>query len=167
MSDYAEELHKVVGTFPIVEMTPVVYLTDPQGNLLLVRSRSRCYWELPGGVMVPGESISACVRRSIYSSLGILIESCVPIKVFTELSDGYSSEDAANVFPCYIGFLPTKVSGSFKPQTERTQEIRFFATWNIKKEKIFPLNWGPVNFYIQNFPGGAPLRSLDLERYSD
>lgn len=44
---------------------------DPDGNVLLCRLTYKKEWDLPGGVVDPGEPPAACVEREVREELGI------------------------------------------------------------------------------------------------
>ena len=65
MIDYRKSLHDATPGLPLVEICPLALLTDPQGNLLLVRDPDDIYWHLMGGWLTPNETIRECLQRSI------------------------------------------------------------------------------------------------------
>ncbi len=46
-------------------------LRDPSGRVLLCELSYKPEWDLPGGVVDPGESPATCVVREVYEELGI------------------------------------------------------------------------------------------------
>ena len=49
MTNYQKDLHDAAPGLTLVEVSPLALLTDPQGNLLLLRDKDDIYWHLPGG----------------------------------------------------------------------------------------------------------------------
>lgn len=167
MKNYRKELHDAVNGFPVIEICTLVYLTDPQGNLILQRAKDDIYWKLPGGFLTPEESVKKCLQRNILDNYGILIERCSLLKVFSGPGQSFISDDSARICPLYMTFFPTRIRGSLRTQPADGSEIRFFASWNIPTEKIFPPMRNAVQYFIDTFPGGAPVDSFDLERYPE
>ncbi len=50
-------------------------LRDPEGRVLLCELSYKKEWDLPGGVVDPGESPATCVEREIREELGIEVRS--------------------------------------------------------------------------------------------
>ena len=50
-------------------------LRDPEGRVLLCELSYKKEWDLPGGVVDPGESPATCVEREILEELGIEVRS--------------------------------------------------------------------------------------------
>ncbi|MHC1773322.1 MAG: NUDIX domain-containing protein [Flexilinea sp.] len=167
MDEYCKNFHRIAGSFPIVEFSALIYLTDPQGNLLLVQDNDDLYWRLPGGMIRPDEKVVECLRRTVFNQIGVYIENAVFLNIFSGRNQNYISIDGANITPVYAAYLPTKVRGVLKRAAETDSEIRFFATWNVHPEKIFPPMVDTVRFFLENFPGGVPLKPLDLDRFSE
>ncbi len=165
MDDYYHNFHKIIGSFPVVEFSALLCLTDPQGNLLLIRDERETYWKLPGGEILPGESLIDCLRRTVFDKTGIYLESAVLLKLFTGKNLSFISDENANISPVVAMFLPKKVRGTLKRNLER--EMRFFATWNIPEGKIYPPMKASVQFFIENFPGGIPLKPFDFDGFSE
>ena len=84
MIDYRKSLHDATPGLPLVEICPLALLTDPQGNLLLVRDPDDIYWHLMGGWLTPNETIRECLQRSILNNCSILLEECSLLKVFPD-----------------------------------------------------------------------------------
>jgi len=167
MDEYSKNFHRIAGSFPIVEFSALIYLTDPQGNLVLVQDKDDLYWRLPGGIIYPDEKVIECLRRTVFHKIGVYIENAVFLNIFSGGDQSYISADGANITPVYAAYLPTKVRGVLKKAAESDSEIRFFATWNVRLEKIFPPMKETVRFFLENFPGGVPLKPLDLDRFSE
>ena len=63
MMDYRKHLHDAAPSLPLVEICPLALLTDPQGNLLMVRDQEDIYWHLMGGWLGPDETIRECLEE--------------------------------------------------------------------------------------------------------
>ena len=49
-------------------------LRDPKGRVLLCELSYKREWDLPGGVVDPGESPATCVEREIFEELGLTVK---------------------------------------------------------------------------------------------
>jgi 8-oxo-dGTP diphosphatase len=56
---------------PTVHVAALALISDPAGNILLVKPNYRPYWTLPGGMADKGESPDATVAREVKEELGI------------------------------------------------------------------------------------------------
>ena len=97
MIDYRKNLHDAAPGMALVEISALALLTDPQGNLLLVRDKDDVYWHLLGGWLGPDETIRECLQRSVLKNCSILLESCSLLKVFSGSDLNYFS-DFLNIF---------------------------------------------------------------------
>ena len=76
MSAYLEWLRAYVGH----HLIPLVYATalirDEAGRLLFQRRADfgETWWGLPGGLLEPGETPAACVRREALEETGLRVE---------------------------------------------------------------------------------------------
>ncbi len=167
MRDYQKALHRVTGSFPIVEFSALTYLTDAQGNLLLIQDPEAGYWKLPGGMIHPGERVIECLRRTVFHQIGVTIEKAVFLNLFSGKEQNYIAEDSARITPVYAACLPTQTRGVLRNNEESRTEIRFFATWNVPLASVFPPMTETIQFFLDNFPGGVPLRPFDIDRFSE
>ena len=49
-------------------------LRDPKGRVLLCELSYKREWDLPGGVVDPGESPATCIEREIFEELGLTVK---------------------------------------------------------------------------------------------
>lgn len=76
------------------ELLPAAYaiVRDDSGRVLLVRRTDDGYWELPGGRVNIGESVSAAARREVAEETGVTVE-------ITGLAGVYSDPGHILVYP--------------------------------------------------------------------
>jgi len=106
-----------------------------------------------------------CLRRSVFNKIGIYLESAVFLRLFSGKNLNFVSDDNANISAVMAMYLPKRVRGVLKKNLKR--EMRFFATWNIPESRIYPPMKEPIQFFIENFPGGIPLKPLDFDSFSE
>ncbi len=167
MIDYQKNLHDSAPGLPLVEISPLALLTDPQGNLLLVRGQDEIYWHLLGGWLSPDETIRECLQRSVLNNCSILLESCSLLKVFSGSDLDYFSEDSAHISPVYMLFFPKRIRGSLRTKPQDGSEIRFFAPWNIPMDRIFPPMRRVIQFFVDNYSSMPIAQSTDWDRYPE
>ena len=167
MIDYRKSLHDAAPGLPLIEICVQALLTDPQGNLLMVRDRDDIYWRLMGGWLTPGERVRECLQRSILNTCSILLEECSLLKVFSGEDLNYLSEDAAHVAPVYMLFFPKRIRGSLRSKPQDGSEIRFFAPWNIPMEQVFPPMRRVIQFFVDNYSSMPIAQSTDWDRYPE
>lgn len=167
MINYRKSLHDAAPGLPLVEISPLALLTDPQGNLLLVRDKDDIYWHLLGGWLSPNETIHECLQRSVLNNCSILLESCSLLKVFSGAELGYLSEDSARISPVYMLFFPRRIRGSLRSKPQDGSEIRFFAPWNIPMDRVFPPMRRVIQYFVDNYSSMPISQSTDWERYPE
>lgn len=131
----------------LIEIHPIAMITDPQGNLLLSRRNETAYWEFPGGILTPRESIKDCLQHSILRNDSILLEKITLLQVFSGPELSYLNDDAVRINPVYMLFQPNQVRGSLCEKPKDGSELRFFAPWNIPMNQVFPPMKCAVRFF--------------------
>ncbi len=167
MIDYRRNLHDAAPGLPLVEISPLALLTDPQGNLLMVREPDDIYWRLMGGWLAPDESIRECLQRTILNNCSILLEECSLLKVFSGPDLNYLSDDSAHIVPIYMLFFPKRIRGSLRTKPRDGSEIRFFAPWNIPLDQVFPPMRRVIQFFVDNYSSMPIAQSADWDRYPE
>ena len=167
MIDYRKNLHDAAPGISLVEISALALLTDPQGNLLLVRDKDDVYWHLLGGWLSPDETIRECLQRSVLKNCSILLESCSLLKVFSGSDLNYFSEDSAHISPVYMLFFPKRIRGSLRTKPQDDSEIRFFAPWNIPMDRVFPPMRRVIRYFIDNYSSMPIAQSADWDRYPE
>lgn len=160
---YPDEIHPLVGTRPIIAAAAVVFIADRQGNLLLLREKTGGPWHLPIGWMEPGETLETAAQRSILDLLSITVDDLWLVNVFSgpQLARG---KPGSEVFPITAAYLPRSVKGTLRANP-RLAELRFFATWNLRLDEVYPPDQPIVMHFIQRFPGGRPQSLEDMPGY--
>ena len=165
MQNYHAGFHRLVGSFPIIELATLAYLTDPQGNLLMTQVDGDGYWRLPGGPMRPEEDMLNCLQRTILDQTGLMIDAAYLIRVFSDPAQRYIETDDAHVFPVYAVFSAAAMRGRLERVEGGGREFRFFSAENIPSDRVFPPMVPAVRFFIQSFADGIPQRPTDAEAY--
>lgn len=59
------------SVMPLKRLISHVVMTDPQGRILLCKTTFKKDWELPGGIVEPGESPVLAARREVSEEIGL------------------------------------------------------------------------------------------------
>lgn len=120
-------------------------LIEQQGSHLIVRTRpgEDVPWELPGGVLAPGESPEAGLRRCCREQLGIAVDVQIGQPPIEHVIDGQTVR--FRYYMCGLGDEP--------PQQRGVAELRWVLTAQLR-DYVF----GPVDQQVINW-------LLDVEMY--
>ncbi len=165
MQNYHAGFYRLIGSFPVIELTTLAYLTDPQGNLLLTQADDDGYWRLPGGPMRPEEDLLSCLQRTILDQTGMLIDAAYLIRVFSDPAQRYIETNGAHISPVYAVYSAAAMRGRLERVEGSRRKFCFFSAENIPLERVFPPMLPAVRFFIQSFSDGIPQRPTDSEAY--
>lgn len=116
-----------------ISVAGLVYKED---KVLLIKSE-RKGWEIPGGVLEPGEDILDGLKREIFEESGIVAEPVKFAGIYQRLNtkDGYGPLEGMVLPPVVnLTFICKYVDGKEKTSDE-SMEVRWF-TPDVAKEKI-------------------------------
>lgn len=100
------------------------YIVNDEGHVLLVRNNHRHHtYEMPGGQVEPGETLTAALHREVLEETGVEAE-------INEISGVYQNITSGIICIVYKG---RAVSGHAAPQPPETNDVRFV---DLTKEKI-------------------------------
>ena len=122
MTNYREMLHRSVIGIPLIEVVPLIFFSDPQGNMMLIREKDALYWKMPGSSLTPDMNLTECLKASILNDFGVLIEESILLHIFSDPSQIYLDDDNTQVFPIYLVFLPVKIRGALRQKIENGSE---------------------------------------------
>ena len=114
----------VKGTTPVIPQAVVLR----NGEVLLVKRDSPALWELPGGGILPGETIEDALRREVQE------ESGVPIEVIELLGWYERTGFRAHLSPTYIC---KSLSENLMSSSDDVIDVRYFPLKDLP-QNIFP-----------------------------
>lgn len=78
--------------------TAFMFAFTPTGDLVLSNNRRRGL-EVPGGHVEPGESMKVAAKRETFEETGALMDSCFPVGIFRNTTEGQRPEGYRYPFP--------------------------------------------------------------------
>jgi ADP-ribose pyrophosphatase YjhB (NUDIX family) len=142
--DYAHHVWKglvapALGLRPPAVLAQAVIRSE-RGVLLAVR-RSLRGWELPGGTVLPGESLEDALRREVLEETGLEVRVRRLVGVYER--SGFRAH-VAHVFECEVA------GGSLRPSRD-TPELAWFDPAGLPGT-VFPWFRGPLEDALANAP---------------
>ena len=115
-------------------------LVRRDGRVLLIRNRLRG-WELPGGTMEQGETVTEALKREIYEESGILCEPEQLAGVYQNLTlkDGYGPLEGMKVPPVVnLAFL-CRYTGGEPSVSDEAEDVRWVSPEEAVRMVTHPL----------------------------
>jgi 8-oxo-dGTP pyrophosphatase MutT (NUDIX family) len=126
-SEYVKELREKIGHDLLLIPGVAAIIKDPQGRILLQRTKSG-YWNLPAGAIDPGEKAAQAIVREVFEETGLIAPPVAvlgitggPPEARTEYENGDMVESTTIVFRCEV------VGGELKPRDDETLKLEYFA----------------------------------------
>jgi ADP-ribose pyrophosphatase YjhB (NUDIX family) len=123
MPDFVAELRALVGSHPLLLPGVRAIVEDGDGGVLMVRRADFDRWDLPSGIMEPGEDPAESLVREVFEETGMVVrpEGIVGVTAGREVA--YDNGDRARyvtiVFRCSI------VGGTLRPDGDETLAAAF------------------------------------------
>ena len=137
-------------------------VTNEKGEILLVKSPWRG-WEYPGGLIEPGESFEAALKREIFEEAGVEIEITAFVGICKNLERNIVN----------IDFTARYVSGKLTTSAEST-EVGWFTpekameviTFPLTKKRLVNMISGDKNVHLFGFRREAAFEVLEELEFS-
>jgi ADP-ribose pyrophosphatase YjhB (NUDIX family) len=142
--DYYDDPHAPKAT-ALVPATSAIVLNG-QGEILLQKRSDNHLWALPGGTMIPGESIANCVHREVKEETGFDVRPDYIVGLYSNPAHviAYSDGEVRQQFS--ICFFCTLVGGELHT-SEESLDVRFFALQDTIQLHMHP----SIRLRIQHF----------------
>ncbi len=113
-------------------LIPLAYATalirDASGRILFQRRTDfRDWWGLPGGLLEPGETPTACLRREVLEETGLHIEPLGLTGVYSSPRYNVTYPNGDQVQQITLCYACRIVGGALKPDGSEVAELEFFA----------------------------------------
>jgi ADP-ribose pyrophosphatase YjhB (NUDIX family) len=109
MSEYYQELRKMIGHRPLVLVGSTVLILDDQQRILLQQRADNGLWGPPGGCLEPGETLEETARRETREEVGLEVAELKLWQVFAgpELYYEYPNGDQVHIVTAvYVAQVP-------------------------------------------------------------
>ena len=83
-----DPLPTLAASFPRACSAAAVVIRDPTGRVLLLETSYKADWEVPGGLVEPGEDVASAARREVREELGMELEPGPLLALDTWPTDG-------------------------------------------------------------------------------
>ncbi|MBN1955879.1 MAG: NUDIX domain-containing protein [Anaerolineae bacterium] len=108
-TDYIRWLRAHVGPAKIILVYTSAVIPDEQGHILLQRRSDFPWWGLPGGILEPGESLEACLKREALeeTALHVTPQRLVGVYSSPDFDVTYPNGDQVQQFTACFACQPT------------------------------------------------------------
>jgi 8-oxo-dGTP pyrophosphatase MutT (NUDIX family) len=151
---YVQRLREKVGHDLIVLVAAGVAILDVQGRLLLCKHSDFNRWDLPGGVIEPGEAPSAAAIRETFEEIGVDVQLTGILGAFggPDLQVNYSNGDKVSYV--LITFRARITAGELKPDGEEILDVRYFSREDLGSVDYSKWMDGALSHLFSNAPAG-------------
>ncbi len=116
------------------------FVVNEKGEILLERRRDNGMWGLPGGAVLPGETLRETAIREIREETGLDVEITGFLGMYSDPLDGRivcypDNGDLAHIIDAI--FTAVVVSGELRP-SEESYEVRFFSQDSLPDNIVDP-----------------------------
>ncbi len=124
--DYIAELRSKVGHIPLVLVgTGVLIFNENEELLMLLRNDNHC-WDLPGGMLEPGETLEQAACRETFEEIGLTLQELDFYKVFSGTDLFYRFPNGDEVYAVCVVYIARKVEGKLQVNLEEHSKYGFF-----------------------------------------
>lgn len=138
MSDYIQDLRKLVGHRTIMQCAASIIVINEQGKLLLGRRTDNHRWGYSGGSIEIDEKVEDCAKRELFEEMGLIAEELEFFYINSGPEVHYIYPNGDEVSNIEIVYLCRKYHGVPRRQEAEMEELRFFAPEEIDLEMISP-----------------------------
>jgi len=123
-------------------------IADEYGRLLLAKRTDNLLWTIPGGTMIPGETIAETAVREVKEETGLDVEVGSLIGIYSnpnhvvEYSDGEARQQFSVCFVC------RRIGGELATSDE-TSEVAYFRPDEIEDMEIHPSIRLRIQHYLE------------------
>jgi 8-oxo-dGTP pyrophosphatase MutT (NUDIX family) len=147
---YAQDLHAVVGSRPLILVAAGVLICNAAGDLLLQRRTDDELWGIPGGSMELGESAEETARREVWEETGLTVGDVRLFGVFSgpEMLHVYLNGDQVAIVS--VVYLANSVPGQVPIPGHESLELRYFTRDALPTVPLSPPNRPIIQRFLEN-----------------
>ncbi len=124
-------------------------VTDTQGSILLILRTDNGYWSIPGGGVIPGESLKAATAREVKEETGIDCEVTGLVGIYSNPNHVAAYDDGEVRQEFSICFTTRLVGGDISTSSE-SAEVKFVASDDIKQLRMHPSIQLRIRHYLES-----------------
>ena len=151
MSDYIQDLRKLIGHRTIMQCAASIICIDEKGRLLLGRRTDNHLWGYSGGSIEIDEKVEDCARRELFEEMGLTADELEFFYINSGPEVHYIYPNGDEVSNIEIIYLCRKYHGEIKPQDSEIEELRFFYPYEIDLDMISP----PIRPVLREYLSGV------------
>ena len=138
MGEYIQELRKVVGHRPLLQVGASVLIEDSQGRLLLEKRKDTNNWAHIGGAVELFEEVETTAKREVLEETGLILDDLQFFAIFSGEKFRFVYPNQDEVSNIDIVFLCKSYHGTLQPQTSEVTELRFFELQELPDQLFAP-----------------------------
>jgi ADP-ribose pyrophosphatase YjhB (NUDIX family) len=130
------------------------FIEKVSGEFLLERRTDNGLWGLPGGAVLPGETLETTAIREIQEETGLIVEITGFLGIYSDPQDGRivcypDNGDLAHIID--IIFIASAISGNLRISDE-SFDVRFFGRHELPEDIVLPAI-RPIRDYLNGNRG--------------
>jgi ADP-ribose pyrophosphatase YjhB (NUDIX family) len=112
-------------------------VTDDQGRILLILRTDNNYWSIPGGGVMPGESVKEAAAREVKEETGIDCEVTGLVGIYSDPGHVAAYDDGEVRQEFSICFTTQMLGGTERTSAE-SAEVKFVSPRDLPDYKMHP-----------------------------
>ena len=124
-------------------------VTDERGSILLILRTDNGYWSIPGGGVIPGESLKAATVREVKEETGIDCEVTGLVGIYSNPNHVAAYDDGEVRQEFSICFTTRTLGGKLATSSE-SSKVRFVPSGDIPQLRMHPSIQLRIQHYLQS-----------------
>lgn len=126
-------------------------VTDENDSILLILRTDNGYWSIPGGGVIPGESLKAATAREVKEETGIDCEVTGLVGIYSDPNHVAAYDDGEVRQEFSICFTTRMLGGTIATSSE-SAEVRFVPPGEIRNLRMHPSIQLRIRHYLESRP---------------
>ena len=138
MSDYIQDMRKLVGHQTLIQCAASIIIIDKENRILLGKRTDNHKWGYAGGSIEIDETVEDCAKRELYEEMGLYADELEFFCINSGPEAHYVYPNGDEVSNVEVVFTCRKWHGDLRRQVEEVEELRFFSPEEIDLNEISP-----------------------------